>query len=49
MLSTDGRPNTRGIENLLHIAVKYGSGMSAVPPLDKWVDLSYLERAGAAK
>jgi ABC-type nitrate/sulfonate/bicarbonate transport system substrate-binding protein len=49
MLSTDGRPNARGIENLLQIAVKYGSGMSAVPPLDKWVDLSYLERAGTAK
>ena len=45
MLSTDGRPNPKGIENLLQISVKYGTGMSAVPPLDKWVDLTYLERA----
>ena len=45
MLSTDGRPNIKGIENLLQISIKYGTGMSAVPPLDKWVDLSYLDKA----
>jgi ABC-type nitrate/sulfonate/bicarbonate transport system substrate-binding protein len=48
MLSVDGRPNPKGIENLLQISVKYGSGISAVPPLDKWVDLSYLDRAAAS-
>jgi ABC-type nitrate/sulfonate/bicarbonate transport system substrate-binding protein len=47
MLSTDGRPNPKGIENLLQISVKHGAGMPAVPPLDKWVDLTYLERASA--
>ena len=47
MLSTDGRPNAKGIENLLQVSVKYGTGMSAVPPLDKWVDLSFLDRAVA--
>jgi len=47
MLSVDGRPNAKGIENLLQISVKYGSGMSAVPPLEKWVDLTYLDRAAA--
>ncbi len=48
MLSVDGRPNAKGIENLLQISVKYGSGMSAVPALDKWVDLTYLDRAAAS-
>jgi len=47
MLSMDGRPNAKGIENLLQISVKYGTGMSVVPPLDKWVDLTYLDRAAA--
>jgi ABC-type nitrate/sulfonate/bicarbonate transport system substrate-binding protein len=48
MLSTDGRPNMKGIENLLQISVKYGAGMTAVPPLDKWVDLAYLDKASAS-
>jgi NitT/TauT family transport system substrate-binding protein len=48
MLSTDGRPNIKGIENLLQISVKYGAGMTAVPPLDKWVDLAYLDKASAS-
>jgi ABC-type nitrate/sulfonate/bicarbonate transport system substrate-binding protein len=48
MLSTDGLPNIKGIENLLQISVKYGAGMSAVPPLDKWVDLNYLDKAAAS-
>ena len=48
MLSVDGRPNPKGIENLLQVSVKFGSGMSAVPPLDKWVDLTYLDRAAAS-
>ena len=47
MLSMDGKPNAKGIENLLQISVKHGAGMPAVPPLDKWVDLTYLERATA--
>jgi ABC-type nitrate/sulfonate/bicarbonate transport system substrate-binding protein len=48
MLSTDGRPNVKGIENLLQISVKYGIGLSSVPPLEKWVDLSYLDKAAAS-
>ena len=48
MLSTDGRPDAKGIENLLQISVKYGTGMAAVPALDKWVDLTYLDRAAAS-
>jgi ABC-type nitrate/sulfonate/bicarbonate transport system substrate-binding protein len=48
MLSSDGKPNMRGIENLLQISVKYGAGMSTVPPLDRWVDLSYLDKAAAS-
>jgi hypothetical protein len=48
MLSVDGRPSPKGIENLLQVSVKYGSGISSVPPLDKWVDLTYLDRAAAS-
>jgi ABC-type nitrate/sulfonate/bicarbonate transport system substrate-binding protein len=44
MLTTDGRPNMRGIENFLKLAVEHG-GIQSVPPLETWVDLSYLEKA----
>ena len=48
MLSTDGRPNLRGIENLLQVSMKYGVAITALPPLEKWVDLSYLDKAQAS-
>jgi hypothetical protein len=48
MLSMDGRPNVKGIENLLQISVKHGIGISSIPPLEKWVDLSYLDKAAAS-
>jgi ABC-type nitrate/sulfonate/bicarbonate transport system substrate-binding protein len=44
MLTTDGRPNIRGIDNFLKLAVEHG-GITAVPPLETWVDLSYVEKA----
>jgi ABC-type nitrate/sulfonate/bicarbonate transport system substrate-binding protein len=47
MLSTNGRPNMKGIENLLQVSVKYGVVISSIPALEKWVDLSYLEKAAA--
>jgi ABC-type nitrate/sulfonate/bicarbonate transport system substrate-binding protein len=48
MLSTDVRPNMKGIENLLQVSIKYGVAIPAVPPLEKWVDLSYLDKAAAS-
>lgn len=48
MLSSDGRPNMKGIDNLLQISVKFGAGMSAIPALEKWVDLGYLDKAAAS-
>ena len=44
MMSTDARPNMKGIENFLKLAVDHG-GLSAVPPLETWVDRSYVEKA----
>ena len=44
MLSTDVRPNMKGIENFLKLAVEHG-GMASVPPLETWVDRSYVEKA----
>jgi ABC-type nitrate/sulfonate/bicarbonate transport system substrate-binding protein len=44
MLNLDARPNLRGIENVLNMAVQQGH-LASVPPLDTWVDLSYLDRA----
>lgn len=45
MLSTDVRPNMKGIENLLQVSAKYGVAITSIPPLEKWVDLSFLDRA----
>jgi len=44
MLGTDMRPNMAGIQKVLTIAVQEG-GIEAVPPLDTWIDLSYLDKA----
>jgi hypothetical protein len=38
----------KGIDNLLQISVKFGAGMSAIPALEKWVDLGYLDKAAAS-
>jgi NitT/TauT family transport system substrate-binding protein len=47
MLNLDARPNMKGIENVLNMAVQQGH-MASVPPLDTWVDLSYLDKASGA-
>jgi NitT/TauT family transport system substrate-binding protein len=44
MLSTDARPNMKGIDNFLKLAVEHG-GITSVPPLETWVDRSYVEKA----
>jgi hypothetical protein len=44
MLSATSQPNLAGVENVLALAVRSG-GLNAVPPLDTWIDLSYLDRA----
>jgi ABC-type nitrate/sulfonate/bicarbonate transport system substrate-binding protein len=44
MLSRDLRPNLRGIENVVTIAYQQGA-LTEVVPLDRWVDLTYLEKA----
>ena len=44
MLSTDARPNLKGIENFLKLAVEQG-GIPSVPPLKNWVDTRYVEKA----
>ena len=44
MLSTDARPNMKGIDNFLKLAVEHG-GIPSVPPLETWVDRSYVEKA----
>jgi ABC-type nitrate/sulfonate/bicarbonate transport system substrate-binding protein len=44
MMSTDARPNMKGIENFLKLAVDHG-GLTHVPPLETWVDRSYVEKA----
>jgi ABC-type nitrate/sulfonate/bicarbonate transport system substrate-binding protein len=44
MLSADARPNMKGIENFLKLAVEHG-GITSVPPLETWVDRTYVEKA----
>jgi NitT/TauT family transport system substrate-binding protein len=44
MLSTTGRPNMKGLENIQALTYQYG-GLQFIPPLDSWVDMSYLEKA----
>ena len=44
MLSRTLRPNLKGIENVMTIAHEQGA-LEQPPPLDTWVDLSYLEKA----
>jgi ABC-type nitrate/sulfonate/bicarbonate transport system substrate-binding protein len=44
-LSTDGRPDIQGIRNMLAITTKYGTERSTIPPLDRWVELSYMDKA----
>jgi NitT/TauT family transport system substrate-binding protein len=44
MLSTTGRPNMKGLENIQALTYQYG-GLQFIPPLDSWVDMSYLEQA----
>jgi ABC-type nitrate/sulfonate/bicarbonate transport system substrate-binding protein len=44
MLSRTLRPNLKGIDNVLAIAYQQGA-LDQIPPLDTWVDLSYLEQA----
>jgi ABC-type nitrate/sulfonate/bicarbonate transport system substrate-binding protein len=43
MLSRDLRPNMKGIENVVTVAHQQGA-LTEVPPLDRWVDLSYLDK-----
>ena len=44
MLSTTGRPNMKGLENIQALTYQYG-GLQFIPPMDSWVDMSYLEKA----
>jgi NitT/TauT family transport system substrate-binding protein len=44
MLSRDARPNLKGTENVLTMAVNQGNLLS-LPPLETWFDLSYLDEA----
>jgi ABC-type nitrate/sulfonate/bicarbonate transport system substrate-binding protein len=44
MLSTTARPNMKGLENIQNLTYEYG-GLQFIPPLDSWVDLSYLDKA----
>jgi NitT/TauT family transport system substrate-binding protein len=44
MLSRDLRPNMRGIESQLAMAQRLGA-IEKIPPLEQWIDLSYLEQA----
>jgi hypothetical protein len=44
-LSTDGVPDPKGIRNMLVLTTKYSNERSTIPPLDRWVDLTYMERA----
>jgi ABC-type nitrate/sulfonate/bicarbonate transport system substrate-binding protein len=43
MLSRNLRPNMKGIENVVTVAHQQGA-LTEVPPLDRWVDLSYLDK-----
>jgi NitT/TauT family transport system substrate-binding protein len=47
MLGTDMRPSLSGTEKILTLAVQQGS-LPSVPPLEAWMDLSYLDRASSA-
>ena len=44
-LSTDGMPDRKGIENMLTLTTKYGVGRVTIPPMERWVDLSYMKKA----
>jgi len=44
MLSPNVQPNMKGIQNLMDLAVQLGA-MDKTPPLDTWVDLTYLDQA----
>lgn len=44
LLSPNLQPNMKGIQNLLDLAVQLGA-MEKEPPINTWVDLSYLEKA----
>ncbi|HZS01946.1 MAG TPA: ABC transporter substrate-binding protein [Chloroflexota bacterium] len=44
LLPRDLRPNRKGIENILNLAHEQGA-LPEIPPLDTWIDLSYLDRA----
>jgi ABC-type nitrate/sulfonate/bicarbonate transport system substrate-binding protein len=44
MLSTNARPNMKGLENIEALTYQYG-GLQFIPPLESWVDLSYLDKA----
>ncbi len=44
MLSRDLRPNLRGIESQVVMAQRMGA-IERIPPLEQWLDLSYLEHA----
>jgi NitT/TauT family transport system substrate-binding protein len=44
MLSKTLRPDPQGVENILKLAVDQG-GLEKVPPLETWMDFSYLDKA----
>jgi ABC-type nitrate/sulfonate/bicarbonate transport system substrate-binding protein len=48
MLSTDCRPAPKGIENTLQLSIKYGIGLTSMPAVNTWLDLSYLDSATAS-
>ena len=48
MLSSDCRPAPKGIENTLQLSVKYGIGLTSMPAVNTWLDLSYLDSATAS-
>jgi len=38
-------PDRKGIENMLTLTTKYGVGRVTIPPMERWVDLSYMKKA----
>ncbi len=44
MLSQTARPNMKGLENILALTYQSG-GLQFIPPIDSWVDMSYLDKA----
>jgi ABC-type nitrate/sulfonate/bicarbonate transport system substrate-binding protein len=48
MLSTDCWPAAKGIENTLQLSVRYGIGLTSMPAVNSWLDLSYLDSATAS-